>query len=204
MRRSRRLGRADFDRPTLKVARDLLGKYIVRVHRGRRRAAMISEVEAYKGPADLAAHTAGGRRTARVEPLYGHGGTVYVYLCYGIHWLLNFSTAGHGKPEGVLIRGVLAGPEGAEKPVVGPGNVTRHLGIDKALYGADATRSSEIWIEDRGVKIPAHRVRTGPRVGVDYAGPHWAAKPWRFRIALGPVAKGTGDKAQGTRRKKRG
>jgi DNA-3-methyladenine glycosylase len=199
---SRRLGRADFNRPTLKVARDLLGKYIVRIYRGRRRSAMISEVEAYKGPADLAAHTAGGRRTARVEPLYGHGGTVYVYLCYGIHWLINFSTAGHGKPEGVLIRGVLAGPEGAEKPVIGPGNVTRHLGIDKALYGADATRSAEIWIEDRGVRIPAYRVRTGPRIGVDYAGPHWAGKPWRFRI-VAALAKGASRKGQGTRRKKR-
>jgi DNA-3-methyladenine glycosylase len=199
----RRLGRSDFDRPTLRVARDLLGKYLVRSHRGRRRVAMIAEVEAYKGPADLAAHTAGGRRTARVEPLYGHGGTAYVYLCYGIHWLLNFSTAGHGRPEGVLIRGVLAGPEGAEKPVIGPGNVTRHLGIGKALDGTDATRSRELWIEDRGGRIPAHRVRIGPRIGVDYAGPHWAAKPWRFRIALGPAAKGTKDKGKGKRRGKR-
>jgi DNA-3-methyladenine glycosylase len=198
----RRLDRSAFDRPTLKVARELLGKYLVRVRGGRRQAAMIAEVEAYKGPADLAAHTAGGRRTARVEPLYGHGGTVYVYLCYGIHWLLNFSTAGHGKPEGVLIRGVLAGPEGAEKPVIGPGNVTRHLGIDKTLDGADATLSRELWIEDRGVRVPAHRVRIGPRIGVDYAGPRWAAKPWRFRIAGAP-AKGTRHKTQGTRRKKR-
>ena len=126
-----------------------------------------------------------------------------LYLCYGIHWLLNFSTAGHGKPEGVLIRGVLAGPEGAEKPVTGPGNVTRHLGIDKALYGADATSSREIWIEDRGVKIPDHRVMKGPRVGVDYAGAHWAAKPWRFRIAIVPADKGTRRKTKGTRREKR-
>jgi DNA-3-methyladenine glycosylase len=164
---------------------------------------MIAEVEAYKGPADRAAHTAGGRRTARVEPLYGHGGTMYVYLCYGIHWLLNFSTAGHGRPEGVLIRSVLAGPAGAEQPVTGPGNVTRHLKIGKALDGVDATRSRELWIEDRGARIPARRVRTGPRIGVDYAGRYWAAKPWRFRIAATPAAKGAGHKAQRTRRGKR-
>ena len=199
--RIRRLGRSDFDRPTLRVARGLLGKFLVRVHRGRRVAAMIAEVEAYKGPADLAAHTAGGRRTARVEPLYGSGGTAYVYLCYGIHWLLNFSTAGRGRPEGVLIRGVFTGSQGAWRPVIGPGNVTRHLKIGKSLDGADAARSRKLWIEDRGVRIPARRVLAGPRIGVDYAGRYWAARPWRFRIAA--PAEGTGDKGQGTRRKKR-
>ncbi len=179
----RRLGRCDFNRPTLSVARSLLGKFIVHACRGRKLSAMVAEVEAYRGPADLASHAAGGRRTARVEPLYGHGGTVYVYLCYGIHWLLNFSTAGHGRPEGVLIRGVFAGAAGEETIVAGPGNVTRHLKIGKSLDGMDATVSRRIWIEDRGVRIPAQRVRTGPRIGVDYAGPRWAAKPWRFWIA---------------------
>src|SRR5262245_9263334 len=89
----RRLARADFNRPTLEVARGLIGKFIV--HRvGRRNlAAMIVEAEAYKGPRDLAAHSAKGRRTARVEPLYGDGGTVYVYFIYGMHWMLNFATA---------------------------------------------------------------------------------------------------------------
>jgi DNA-3-methyladenine glycosylase len=143
---------------------------------------MITEVEAYKGPQDRACHTYGGRRTPRVEPLYGEGGTVYVYLVYGMHWLLNFSTAGDGKPEGVLIRGILADPAGKRQVVVGPGKVSRYLRIDKRLDGADATDSKQMWLEDRGVRIPARSVRRGPRVGVDFAGPYWAARPWRFWI----------------------
>jgi len=183
-----RLGRSAFNRPTLQVARDLLGKFIVRRHRGRRHSAMIAEVEAYKGPADKASHAAGGRRTARVEPLYDDGGTVYVYLVYGLHWLVNFSTAGRGRPEGVLVRGIFAGATGGKRLVAGPGNVTRHLKIGKKLDGADATVSKEMWIEDRGVRVPARNIARGPRIGVDYAGRHWAAKPWRFRIIDAPPA----------------
>jgi DNA-3-methyladenine glycosylase len=178
----RRLGRSAFNRPTLRVARDLLGKFIVRRYRGRRLAAMIAEVEAYKGPADRASHAAGGRRTVRVEPLYGDGGTAYVYLCYGVHWLLNFSTAGRDRPEGVLIRGILAETASGRALVAGPGRVTRLLKIGKSLDGVDATRSTEMWLEDRGVRIPPRQVATGPRIGVEYAGRHWAAKPWRFRV----------------------
>jgi DNA-3-methyladenine glycosylase len=178
----RRLGRGDFNRPTLRVARDLLGKFIVRRHRGRLLQAMIAETEAYKGPRDLASHAAGGRRTARVEPLYGDGGTVYVYLVYGLHWLLNFSTAGRGKPEGVLIRGIVVESAGGSTLIAGPGRVTRHLKIDKQLDGADVTVSSALWLEDRGVRLPEKDLTRGPRVGVDYSGPYWAARPWRFRI----------------------
>jgi DNA-3-methyladenine glycosylase len=178
----RRLDRRDFNRPTLRVARDLLGMFIVRRHRRRLVQAMIAETEAYKGPRDLASHAAGGRRTLRVEPLYGEGGTVYVYLVYGLHWLLNFSTAGRGKPEGVLIRGILVGPAGERRLVAGPGRVTQHLKINKKLDGADATVSKEMRLEDRGVRVAAKFVSTEPRVGVAYAGPYWAARPWRFRI----------------------
>ena len=183
----RRLGRRAFNRPTLRVARELLGKFIVRSWRGRRLSAMIAETEAYKGPKDLASHAAGGRRTPRVEPLYGEGGTVYVYFVYGMHWLLNFSTAGEGRPEGVLIRGVVTG-EG--ELLAGPARVTRHLKIGKTLDGADVTRSSEIRLEDRGVRVPASRIRRGPRIGVHYAGPYWAARPWRFRIDAAPMPRG--------------
>lgn len=177
----RRLVRADFNRPTLTVARDLLGKYLVRRERGRMFAAMIVETEAYKGPSDRAAHTSGGRRTPRVEPLWQDGGTAYVYLCYGIHWLLNFSTAGAGKPEGVLIRGIATGDDGSGF-LLGPGRVTRHLRIDRRLDGIDATVSDTLWLEDRGVRIAPRAIRRGPRVGVDYAGPYWAARPWRFQV----------------------
>ena len=177
---ARRLTRGDFNRPTLHVARDLVGAYIVRSHRGRVVSAMIAETEAYKGPKDAASHAFGGRRTARVEPLYKDGGTVYVYLVYGMHWLLNFSTRGEGMPEGVLIRAVSIERGDGYEVVVGPGRVTKSLGIDKRLDGADATESSELWLEDRGVRWSARHVRKGPRVGVDYAGPYWAARPWRF------------------------
>jgi DNA-3-methyladenine glycosylase len=173
----RRLGRADFERPTLVVARALLGAFVRNAR--ARRVGMITEVEAYKGPHDLACHARNGRRTARVEPLYGRGGTVYVYLVYGMHWLLNFSTAGPEKPEGVLVRAVLA-EDGTL--VDGPGRVTRHLAIDKRFDGLDAVTSTRLWLEDRGVRVPPRHLRRGPRVGIDFAGPYWAARPWRFWI----------------------
>jgi len=177
-----RLTRASFNQPTLRVSRDLLGKFIVRRHRGRELAAMITEVEAYKGPKDRAAHTFGGRRTARVEPLYADGGTAYVYLVYGIHWLLNFSTAGAGNPEGVLIRGVLTADAAKPRLLSGPGRVTTYLRIDRRLDHVDATRSAVMWLEDRGIRVAARRIRTGARVGIDYAGEYWAARRWRFWI----------------------
>jgi DNA-3-methyladenine glycosylase len=178
----RRLGRADFNRPTLSVARALLGKFLVRDDGGPRSAAMITEVEAYKGPRDRAAHTYGGRRTKRVEPLWREGGTAYVYFVYGMHWMLNVSTAGAEIPEGVLVRAVEDVEHG--RHVVGPGRVARHLRIDRALDGADLTTSGELWIEDRGVRIAASRVRTGPRIGVGYAGEYWSARPWRFWVEV--------------------
>jgi len=177
-----RLTRASFNQPTLRVSRDLLGKFIVRRHRGRELTAMITEVEAYKGPKDRAAHTFGGRRTARVEPLYADGGTAYVYLVYGIHWLLNFSTAGAGNPEGVLIRGVLTADAAKPRLLSGPGRVTAYLRIDRRLDHVDATRSAVMWLEDRGIRVAARRIRTGARVGIDYAGEYWAARRWRFWI----------------------
>ena len=179
-----RLERDAFNRPTLTVARELLGKFIVHRHGRGIRSAMITEVEAYKGPQDLASHARGGRRTRRVEPLYGEGGTIYVYLVYGMHWLLNFATAGAGRPEAVLVRGVLAGTADAPEPVPGPGRVARHLGINQRLDGLDAATSDRIWIEDRGITVPAHALRRGPRVGIDYSGTYWAARPWRFWVAV--------------------
>jgi DNA-3-methyladenine glycosylase len=178
----RRLVRADFNQPTLQVARGLLGKFIVRRTGRSTIAAMITEVEAYKGPRDLAAHSAGGRRTARVEPLYGEGGTVYVYFIYGMHWMLNFAAAGKDSPEGVLIRGILAPQPDGWKYLAGPGRVTRFLQVDGTLKGADATSDKRIWLEDRGARIAIRRIHHGPRVGVDYAGPYWASRPWRYWI----------------------
>jgi DNA-3-methyladenine glycosylase len=177
-----RLGRNFFNRPTLQVARELIGKFIVRNVRGRKRCAMITEVEAYKGPRDRAAHSYGGRRTARVEPLYGDGGTVYVYFVYGMHWMLNFSTVGEDVPEGILVRAILGDPDRQRTPLAGPGRVTRYLAIDKKLDGANVADSRQIWIEDRGVRIPVRSILRGPRIGIAFAGEYWAARPWRFWI----------------------
>lgn len=180
----RRWSREDFNRPTLQVAARLLGRFLVRRDGTRTIAAMITETEAYVGPRDRASHARGGRRTPRVEPLYMDGGTIYVYFVYGMHWLLNFSTAGAEKPEGVLIRAVAVAEAGGWRPVVGPARVTRFLDIDKRFDGDDATHSRALWVEERGVQVPKRCIVRGPRVGVDFAGEYWAARPWRFWLEL--------------------
>lgn len=175
-------------RDTVKVARELLGHWLVRrLDDGSVRRARITETEAYDGPADRACHASKGR-TARTEVMYGPAGRWYVYLCYGIHEMLNLVTGPKDFPAAVLIRGV----EG----VTGPGRVTKAFGVGRALNGtsaADADAPGALWIErggpgvgrgeDVGADAPVlpHEVLAGPRVGVDYAGPEWAEKPWRFR-----------------------
>lgn len=154
------------------LARRLLGKHLVRREAdGAVRARMITEVEAYDGERDLACHAARGR-TARTDVLYSEGGVWYVYLCYGVHEMLNLVVGPRGWPAAVLIRGV----EGT----AGPGRVTRSLGIDRRLNRMPAVPESGLWLEDRGVRVPSRLVRATPRIGVAYAGPVWAAKPWRF------------------------
>lgn len=154
------------------LARWLLGKHLVRRGAdGRLDARLITEVEAYRGERDLACHARAGR-TRRTEVMYAPGGCWYVYLCYGIHEMLNLVVGPRGWPAAVLIRAV----EGAN----GPGRVTRALRIDRRLNAAKAARASGLWLEDRGVRVPRRRMRATPRIGVDYAGPLWAKKPWRF------------------------
>jgi DNA-3-methyladenine glycosylase len=157
------------------LARWLLGKFLVRQFPdGTREARMIIEVEAYNGECDQACHARAGR-TKRTEPLYAAGGIWYVYLCYGIHEMLNLVVGPMGWPAAVLIRGV----EGA----VGPGRVTKALAIDRTHNGRSAlAEATGLWIEDRGVVVPRALVRATPRIGVDYAGPIWAQKPWRFHF----------------------
>lgn len=138
---------------------------------------MITEVEAYDGERDLACHARAGR-TRRTEVLYAAGGIWYVYLCYGMHEMLNLVVGPPDWPAAVLIRGVAG--------CAGPGRVTRALGIDRRLNGAAAQPASGLWIEDRGIRVPRRQVQASPRIGVDFAGPVWAAKAWRFRID--PVA----------------
>jgi DNA-3-methyladenine glycosylase len=158
---------------TVALARWLLGKHLVRrFPDGRVEARMILETEAYHGESDQACHARAGR-TARTDVLYGRGGVWYVYLCYGIHEMLNLVVGPEHWPAAILIRGV----EGA----IGPGRVTKALAIDRKLNRASATNeSSGLWLEDRGVRVPRKIITVTPRIGVDYAGPIWSMKHWRF------------------------
>lgn len=161
-------------RRTVLIARGLLGKFLVRSAPHGTVAAMITEVEAYDGERDRACHAHRGR-TARNAVMYEPGGVWYVYLCYGVHELLNLVTGPRGYPAAVLIRGIdVAG---------GPGRLTRLLGIDRRLNGAASAPDSGLWIEDRGIRVPRGAIKATPRIGVEYAGPAWAKKPWRFVLA---------------------
>jgi len=131
---------------------------------------MIIEVEAYDGPHDLASHASKGR-TMRTNVMFGAAGHWYVYLCYGMHWMLNVVTGPADYPAAVLIRAV----EG----IAGPGRLTKALGIDKRFNERSATLEEELWIEDRGVAVPKRGVQTTPRIGVAYAR-EYARKPWRY------------------------
>jgi DNA-3-methyladenine glycosylase len=166
---------AFFDRPVLEVAPDLLGKYLVRRMGGEDIALMITEVEAYDGPEDLACHARAGK-TARTEVMFGPPGQWYVYLIYGMYWMLNIVVEKEGYPAAVLIRGT--------KEVIGPGRLTEKLQIDKTLNNLPASPESGLWIEDRGIVVPSEYIQKTPRIGVDYAGPVWATKPYRFALEL--------------------
>ena len=165
-----------FDRPTLTVAVELLGKYLVRKTPDGLRAGRIFEVEAYVGQNDLACHASKGR-TKRTEVLFGPPGRAYVYLIYGMYHCLNVVTEQASFPAAVLIRAIECGPT----LIDGPGRLCRALTIDKTLNRHDLTTGQELWLEDRGERIVRSAVEKLPRIGVDYAG-DWAAKPWRFRI----------------------
>jgi DNA-3-methyladenine glycosylase len=163
------LRKAFFKRDTLTVVHGLLGKYLV----CGGTALMITEVEAYDGPDDLASHAARGR-TPRNSVMFGDAGVWYIYLCYGAHWLANIVTGPPDYPAAILLRGV----EG----VSGPGRLTRHLGIDASFNHKRAEKRSGLWIEDRGVVISPRRILKAPRIGVAYAGPIWANKKYRFLL----------------------
>lgn len=159
-----------FCRDVLEVAPDLIGKFLVVKNAEVTSGYMITEVEAYKGEEDKACHASKGR-TARTEIMYHCGGHIYVYLIYGMYWMLNFVTADEYNPQAVLIRGI----EGFN----GPGKLTRKLQIDGSYYGEDLCLSDRIWIEDRNIKP---EIATSERIGIDYAGEPWAGKLWRWRV----------------------
>ncbi|NKB80800.1 MAG: DNA-3-methyladenine glycosylase [Nitrospirales bacterium] len=170
-----------FHRPTLHVAKDLLGKYLIREGEHHACVVRIVDVEAYVGPEDRACHASKGR-TKRTEVLFGPPGMTYVYLIYGMYHCFNLVTERIDFPAAVLIRGIEVDGPGVPSDRVrinGPGRVSRHLNIDRTLNAWDATLGQALWIEDRGERIPPRQIQALPRIGIDYAGT-WAAKPWRF------------------------
>ncbi len=158
-----------FTRDVLDVAPDLVGKTIVRKFaNGQVKRVVISEVEAYRGEDDLACHASKGR-TTRTDIMYHEGGHIYVYLIYGMHYMLNFVTSIENNPQAVLIRGV--------DNVLGPGRVAKLLEIDKSFHRSSLFTSDSIWLEDN---VDVSSYRTDVRVGIDYAGDYWKNRPWRF------------------------
>ena len=153
-----------FHRPCDVVARELVGKVIV--HKGLR--LRISETEVYWGESDTACHASKGR-TKRTEVLYAKAGTIYVYLCYGIHWLMNIVTGEEGDPQAVLIRACVEAP--------GPGKLTKKLGITGEYNRQSIPETEELWIEDDGFSC---QTRTDTRVGIGYASQEDQARLWRF------------------------
>jgi DNA-3-methyladenine glycosylase len=174
------LPRSYFNRPTLDVARSLIGKYLMRHTDQGVMAGLIVEVEAYVGPEDRACHASRGR-TPRTDVLFGAPGIAYVYLIYGMYHCLNVVTEADGFPAAVLIRAVEHRSSSAIL-IDGPGRVCRSFQVDRTLNRWDLTVGERLWLEDRGERITDEDVITAPRIGVDYAG-EWAAKPWRFRLA---------------------
>ena len=160
-----------FQRDVLDVAPDLLGKTLCRrFENGEILRLSINEVEAYRGTGDLACH-ASKCKTPRTSVMFENGGLVYVYLIYGMYWLLNIVAGKKNDASAVLIRG--AGN------INGPGRIGKKLNLDKTFYGENLSTSSRIWIEN-GPNINSWK--TLPRVGINYAGEPWVSKPWRFLL----------------------
>jgi DNA-3-methyladenine glycosylase len=158
-----------FTRDVLEVAPDLIGKVLVRrFENGDIQKFIITETEAYRGEEDLACHASKGR-TPRTETMYLNGGCYYVYLIYGMYWMLNVVASVKNNPQAVLIRGI----EGYN----GPGKLTKKLLIDKSFDKVKVLESNQLWIEDSAKKF---KYKTSTRIGIDYAGEIWKNKPWRF------------------------
>jgi DNA-3-methyladenine glycosylase len=182
------LPRPFFDRPTLKVAEELLGKVLIRQTRHGTIQTKIVDAEAYVGPMDKACHASKGR-TKRTEIMFGPPGFTYVYLIYGMYHCLNIVTEHEDYPAAILIRGLeILGednPTGFPTRIDGPGRVCRFLQIDRTHNGLDTTLGTTLWIEDHGLAFSRKQIQALPRIGIDYAG-EWAKKPWRFCLPAPP------------------
>ena len=174
------------------LSKQLLGKYLFTSINGLLTGGYIIETEAYNGVIDKASHAFGNRRTARTETMYKEGGIVYIYLCYGIHEMLNVVVSAEGEPRAILIRAIepttgidiMLGRKNMEtlKPNItaGPGSVAKALGIDRKLNGI-SLESNQLWIEDRGLAFTEDQIAAVPRIGVAYAQED-ALLPYRFYI----------------------
>lgn len=181
------LGVDYFNKPTVEVAKNLLGKFLVRKISKRAHSLMITETEAYDGFKDKASHAHRGK-TARNYPMFGEAGRWYVYFTYGMHWMLNIVTGKKDYPAAVLIRaGALVKINGHKLTIIreinGPARLTKFLRIDKKLSDKKADKNTGLWIEDRGIKILPQQIKTGPRIGIRYAGEKWGSKKYRFYLA---------------------
>jgi len=185
--KQKRLKRLFFVRPTLTIARELLGKYLVRKIGREKIVGRIVETEAYIGPEDRASRAFGGKITPRNKTEYLEGGHIYIYLCYGMHWQLNITTAKAGQPECVLLRALepVEAKAGREKVASGPGKLCRWMRLDKSFDGEDLVASKRVWLEARGKRTKKSQIIATGRIGIDYAG-KWAKKPWRFYIKNNP------------------
>lgn len=177
----RKLPRSFYDRETVQVAHELLGKHLVHVAGGVERVGRIVEVEAYLGPHDRAAHSARGL-TPRTRIMFGPPGHAYVYLIYGVHWCMNVVTQAEGMASAVLLRALepVANLEGRTQ---GPALLCKAMGIDGHVNGLDLV-GRQVFIRDAGDPHPIRIVKR-PRIGVDYAG-HWARRLLRFYIRGNP------------------
>jgi DNA-3-methyladenine glycosylase len=181
-----------YNRPTLQVARDLLGKKLVRRLDGCDLSGIIVETEAYLGRTDSACHAHRGR-TQRNDVMFGPPGCAYVYFTYGMHYLLNLVTEEKDVPCAVLLRALfpVAGIDrmlarrkrGGKELTNGPAKLCQALAIDKSFNGWDLTRGKQLWVEDGFVLAPGAIITT-PRIGIDYAAPEDRAAPWRFLATL--------------------
>jgi len=180
--------RAVYEQPTLEVARQLIGKYLVRRHADGLTAGKIVETEAYVGPEDKACHASRGR-TPRTEVMFGAPGHAYVYFIYGFHHMLNIVTEPKAFPAAVLIRAVeptegiplmraRRGTENVLNLASGPGKLCEAFAIDRSLNGIDLC-GKILYLEDRAE--PGEKIIARPRIGVDYAG-KWKDKLWRFLV----------------------
>lgn len=173
------------------LSKDLIGKVIFKKHQGSILSGIICETEAYNGIIDRASHAYGGKRSNRTESMYLAGGVLYVYLCYGIHKMLNLVANKEGIPEAILLRGIfpLEGRTIMQKnrgknsfnpqDYIGPGKLSQALGIEMN-HDRLSLQGEEIWLEDQGIELKPEQLHSGPRIGVDYAGED-ADLPYRFQ-----------------------